>query len=458
MEILIKPNGKMMTLLGEPSVLTNIDYRFMKYCLITDIDDGKLIFNGLSRALIFLRNDELELIGNVNQYEFLYKNYFLVPEEFNEQKVTDEIRLKLQKPVDSVYLDHPVSFTILTTTKCNARCFYCYELKSKHKHHMSEETALKVADYITKVAGNKNINLQWFGGEPLFNLKVIDTITQIVRDRGYSFTSSFTTNGYLFDKDLVLKAKNIWNTQSVQITVDGTESVYNKAKNYIYKNVNPYKKVLNNIAILLNNGIQVTLRLNLDFYNCENLKELSHEIHSRFENHPKLDIYAWPIFEMDDNIKSKDEHIAIFEKLKEVEELLISYNYFKGNSPKSGIAYFQCMADEGNSVLITPDGDLGTCEHFIDSYFWGNVTNPENKNFDNLHIWRLYEKPLHICDDCPLYPSCIRPSVCKEMGKCDEQIKEWKLRKHTLGMLNAYKDIKGMNFKQIPNKLNENVN
>ena len=457
MKILAQSNLKMLTLLGEQPILINKDYRFMKYCQVIDIDNGKLIFNHLTRAMIFLDNSELGFIGNVNDYEFLYKNYFLVSEDFDEQKATDDIREKLKKPIDDVYLDHPQAFTILTTTKCNARCFYCYELNSKKKHHMTEETAIKIGNYISKVADrNKKINLHWFGGEPLFNMKVIDTITQIVRDNGQNFTTTFTTNGYLFDKDLVLKAKNIWNTTHVQITIDGTESIYNKTKNYIYKDFNPYKKVLNNIALLLNNNINVTIRLNLDFYNADNLKELVKEFYSRFGNHPNLSIYVWPIFEDDNNVKTEEEHIAIFEKLKEVENVLKDCNYSIGNTPKSEIAYSQCMADDGNSVLISPDGELGTCEHLIDSYFWGNIDNPLKKNFDNLHIWRTYEKPLDICNDCPIYPSCIRPSMCREMSKCDEQYKEWKIRKSAEGIKFLYNQ-KDANV-NMPKKLAENVN
>ena len=276
MEILMQPNLRVMANIGEQAVFANKDYRFMKHCLITDVDNGKLIFNGLTRALIFLRNDEINSIGNINQYDFLYKYYFLVSEDFNEEEVVDRIRENLKTPIDDLYLDHPEQFTILTTTKCNARCFYCYELPTKKKHHMTEETAIKVGNYIVKVADrSKRINMHWFGGEPLFNMKVIDTITQIVRENGQQYTTTFTTNGYLFDKDLVLKAKNIWNTVHMQITLDGTEEIYNKVKNYIHKDpISPYKKVLNNIAMLLNNGIAVTVRMNLDFHNAENLKVL----------------------------------------------------------------------------------------------------------------------------------------------------------------------------------------
>lgn len=457
----MQANLQVMANIGEQAVFADKDYRFMKYCLITDIDNGKLIFNGLTRTLVFLRNDEIPVIGNINDYEYLYKYYFLVPEDFDEELIVDTIRDRLKLPVDDLYLDHPESFTVLTTTRCNARCFYCYEMPSKHKHHMTEETAQKVGEYICKVANrNRRINIHWFGGEPLFNMKVIDIITQIVRDNGQPFTTTFTSNGYLFDKELVLKARNLWNTVHMQITIDGTEDVYNKVKNYIYKDGgSPYKKVLNNIAMLLNNGINVAVRMNLDFHNAENLKLLVKELYDRFKLHPALSLYVWPIFEDNTNVKTTEEHIEIFKKLAELEEVIKQYGYFIGNMPKSELAYKQCMADDGRSVTISPDGDLGTCEHLIDSHFWGHIDDPSKKNFDNLLFWRDYEKPLDICQDCPIYPSCIRPSMCREMSKCDEQYKEWKIRKATEGIIKVYRDSrKRNNTTTLPRKLAENIN
>lgn len=457
----MQPNGQVMANIGEQPVFANKDYRFMKYCLMADVDNGKIIFNGLTRTLVFLRNDEIPTIGNINDYGFLYKYYFLVPEEFNEEEIVDTIRDRLKMPIDDLYLDHPESFTVLTTTKCNARCFYCYEMKSKKKHHMTEETAKKVGEYICKVAPrNKKINIHWFGGEPMFNMKVIDIITQMVRDSGQQFTTTFTSNGYLFDKELVLKARNLWNTVHMQITIDGTEEVYNKVKNYIHKDdVSPYKKVLNNIAMMLNNGINVAVRMNLDFHNAENLKVLIKELYDRFKLHPALSMYVWPIFEDENNVKTQEEHEEIFRKLEEVENVMKQYGYFIGNMPKSELAYKQCMADDGKSVTISPDGDLGTCEHLIDSNFWGHIDDPSKKDFDNLLFWRDYEKPLDICQTCPIYPSCIRPSKCREMSKCDPQYKEWKIRKAVEGLYKAYYDSRRRNTTaSLPRKIAENVN
>lgn len=327
---------------------------------------------------------------------------------------------------------------------------------------MTEETAEKVGKYITDVADrNKRINLHWFGGEPLYNAKVIDIITDKLRNEGQGFTTTFTTNGYLFDKETVIKARNRWNTVEAQITIDGTEAIYNKVKNYVYKDpLSPYKKVLNNIAILLNNGITVTIRLNLDFHNADNLKLLVEELHKRYGNHPNLSIYAWPIFEDETNVKTEEEHAAIFQKMFELENVMKNCGYFTGIFPSDRLVYNQCMADSGDSVIISVDGDIGTCEHFIDDHFWGHIDNPSIKNFDMLNIWREYESPLNICEDCPIYPSCIRPTHCIEMSKCDDYYKDWRIRRHVDGLLKAYENYRRRtnNTMRMPVRLAENIN
>lgn len=232
---------------------------------------------------MFLQDDEIEDLTNIDKYLFLYKNYFLVPKGFNSNKLVDNIRKISLPPVDDTYLNHPWEFTILTTTKCNARCFYCYEQHSKNKHDMTNQMALKIAKYIDDVAPNTELSLDWFGGEPLFNQKAIDLIVNYLLQKGRWFKSSITTNGYLLDEKLVSKACDVWNLKFAQITIDGTESVYNKAKNYIYKkDSSPYQRVMNNIENLINNNVTVAIRINLDNYNIENSKQLIHEIYERF--------------------------------------------------------------------------------------------------------------------------------------------------------------------------------
>lgn len=431
-------NVSHMAALGMQPIWNDNDYVIAKHCLVTDVNNGKLILNNLTKAIVYLDNTELANLGNKEDYMFLYKTYFLVPRNFDSIKTIDKLRESLSQPIDDFYLNHPTEFTILTTTKCNARCFYCYELKTKQKHHMSEKTALEIAKYIYNNApSNEILSLDWFGGEPLFNQKAIDIITNYLSSKNLQFVSNATSNGYLLDESLMQKAIEKWNLGSIQITIDGTEKVYNKTKNYIYKkDSSPYQRVMNNIKNLLDAKIQVNIRINLDLYNAEDVKNLIFEIFSRFGILPNLNIYVWPIF--DDGSRSKEDEINLYQKLEEIENIIVDYGYTYGNIPSEQIKAFHCMADVGTHVTISPDGELGTCEHYIDSDFFGNIKSPQIKNFTILKEWRQYEPLLDICKDCPLYGDCLRPSKCVEMSKCSENIKKWKIRKATFELLNYY--------------------
>lgn len=439
MRILMTPNKEILAILKKQPVFKNVKYRLLTNCLIEDIPEGKILFNGLTRCCITMSNVEFSQIYDINKFSFLYYNYFLVPEDFNELETIDYVREHFKSNIDDLYLERPNAYTILTTTKCNARCFYCYELKVK-KHNMSKETAEKVSNYIIqrKPLNNKPIQLHWFGGEPLFNMEAIDIITGALKEKNIPYVSNFTSNGYLFDLDTVIKAKTLWNTSHVQITIDGTEEIYNKVKNYIYKNTNPYNIILNNIELLIKFGIGVTIRMNVDAYNGDNLVQLVKDLHTKFGNNNLFGLYAYPIFENDDYHRTEEEKALVFEKLEDIEKTMIDCGYKVGKEPSPAIASHQCMVDSGNSMTISPLGEFGLCEHCTTYDFWGKIDDPK-RDTELFKSWRVYEEPLDICNSCPLYGSCIRPSKCEEMSKCDIYYKEWKIKKAKRGLLYFYK-------------------
>jgi sulfatase maturation enzyme AslB (radical SAM superfamily) len=147
---------------------------------------------------------------------FLYCNYFFVREDFDENKVIDDFKARFTKYIAPTYLDRPNHYTILTTTKCNARCPYCYELAIANKHDMTEKTARDIVKYIVDNAEpDRPITFEWFGGEPMTNSRVIDIITSGVCSAGMDATSSMITNGYLFNDDFIARAVNIWKLTNV---------------------------------------------------------------------------------------------------------------------------------------------------------------------------------------------------------------------------------------------------
>lgn len=459
MNILIRPNDVILGILGIHPRFKDKKYRFNKFCIIENIMNGKVIMNHLTYCMIFMTNNEYKTIFDVNNNEayvkFLYDTYFLVEEDFDERKFINEFRKKHQSPIDDYTLDKIYDYTILTTTACNARCFYCYEHGVKKKT-MTVQTAEKLANYIIEHAPeNYNIELRWFGGEPLFNAKVINVICTKLQNAGVPYHSFFTTNGYLFDKDLIKKAKELWHITSCQITIDGTEDVYNKAKNYIYKNDNsPYKRVMGNIEELINNNVDVSIRMNVDLYNIENIKDLIYELYQRFGNHPRIHPYLYPIFENEFYQRKEGELELLFEKIKEVEEILNDCKYIQRNGPYNGIRCNHCMVDNGKAITVSPDGEFGLCEHWVEKDFWGHVDRPEEKDIDMIKSYRHYMPDLDICEDCPIYPNCIRNCKCEEQSKCYPEYKEWLIRHVKKGIIETYYEIMSKNRMNNNNNMN----
>lgn len=437
MEILQNVNDVYVSMLGVNPINMENKYRWNKLITSIDIDNGKVMFNGLTRAIIFLNDTELENICDIKTYEFLYRAYFLVDENFNELLEVTKIRQRLQIPIDDLYLSSINRYTIITTLACNARCKYCYEAGIKNKRSMSTATALKIADFmINNSDKQKTLRLNWFGGEPLVNSKVIDLITNYLASRGYNYTSEITTNGYGFDETLIRKAKNNWHLRSAQITLDGTEQAYNEIKNYVNAKESPYIKVLNNIQLLLNYGISVNIRLNVGDDNGENLLELVDELNLIFGTNPRLHIYCRALFD-DGNIKSEEQNAQIYKYINQIIDKLQEYGFSVGNNCGPEIALSQCMADDGSSVLIDSLGRIGTCEHYLDKDFFGTINNSD-RDMQILKDWHDYMPDLEICKDCPIYADCLRPKKCIELRHCDRIIKDYRTKEYELGLKRFY--------------------
>ena len=234
------------------------------------------MLNDLTHELLLL--SEREYADRLTDPTMIRK-WFCVPVDFNDKKLAGQVRnmVRLMDPPTGII----EKYTIFTTTACNARCFYCFENGWKTTD-MSEETAAQAAEFILRKSGDEVIHIDWFGGEPLYNAKVIDIISRRIQKSGRRYYSLMISNGYLFDDDMIRKARDLWNLQSVGITIDGTEPVYNRIKSYIYKEGNPFERVLNNIDRLQKAGIGLSIRLNMDRHNVEDLYQLVDVLGERF--------------------------------------------------------------------------------------------------------------------------------------------------------------------------------
>lgn len=436
------PNEVLFKTLGyqKPASVNNL--RLLVYSLLLPVDKGYLIFNSLTCEMVLLTPEEEKQLYTS---EYLYQHWFLVPENFNDIKFAKQCRelFKLFSPTNKVVN----SYTILTTTDCNARCFYCYE-KGIARIPMTLSVAEKLSDYIISnhqksLSFNKDcmVNLHWFGGEPLYNRQVIYAICQRLTDAGVPFKSHMVSNGYLFDEQLVTDAKNLWNLKDVQITLDGTEKVYNRAKAYIHEGVNAYERVLHNIDLLLQAHIRVIVRMNIDMHNADDLLKLTEILAERFGHSKGFSCYSHPLFELAGetaHVRSEERREEVYQKQRELINLLEEKNLRRYGSAPKRIATNYCMADSDNSIIVTPSGNIGLCEHFSESEFISHIDNPEVKDKGVINSFHETCEDLDICTDCAFYPQCVRLKKCPEGSLCFKQIKEQHIYELKKSMLVTY--------------------
>ena len=412
--------------------------RMLHFCATETVEDGVLLFNLLTREMVLLTGEEYE---NRLENEYLKDHWFVVPQNTNEKAYADFVRsfLKRQKKHDGSI----TGYTIFTTTDCNARCFYCFEL-GRSRIPMSRETALKVVQYIKSHCGGKKVHISWFGGEPLYNSEAIDTICDGLRREGVEYRSTMISNGYLFDDAMIKKAVEAWNLKRVQISLDGTEKVYNKIKAFIYREGNPYQIVLNNIEKLLDADVRVSIRLNMDLSNAEDLVQLVEELTQRFGGRRNLTVYAHHLFKNNEalaNTYSAEEWLERESAMHRLEQTITR----GGLESKGGIAKHvklnHCMADSGKSVTILPDGNIGLCEHHSESEFVGHL---DREGFDQemVNSWKEKVHEIPECATCFYYPECFMLNKCSNQNVCFLQHRQSKKRSTQLQMKNEYEKWK----------------
>jgi len=403
-------------------------YRLMTYVVQQPVTDGLLLYNTLTCSMVLLQPDEA---ADLTAQRELIDRWFLVPEDHDDRKLCRQVRqmVALLKPAAKTIS----TYIILPTTGCNARCFYCFEQGAKPVT-MTTETASRVVRYIVAHRGNEEVTLRWFGGEPLVNAKVIDQICTELREQGVPFRSEMTSNGYLFDVEMVQRARDLWQLQHVMITIDGTEQTYNRVKAFVYRGVNAFERVLTNIDLLTAAGIRVPIRLNIDMYNIGEMAELVEVLHRRFGTNAHLSVISFELYGCE---RSPEDNATLFAQRMQLEQQIAQCGYRSKRKLLNDIKVNCCWADDnGESVVIVPDGHLGKCMHYIDSDFFGHIDS-EERDETIIRKFKEHRADIEACATCFYYPQCIRLVMC-EKHFCSPEYQQEHLHKTMEAMKYEY--------------------
>lgn len=119
---------------------------------------------------------------------------------------------------------------------CNLRCRYCFAGEGAYhgeRQVMSAETGRKAIDFLIEHSGKRhNLELDFFGGEPLMNYEVLREVVSYgkgkAKEAGKEFKFTVTTNGVLFDEE---KRKYLnEEMDNVVMSLDGRKEVNDKAR------------------------------------------------------------------------------------------------------------------------------------------------------------------------------------------------------------------------------------
>ena len=438
---ILEPYGK---LLGKQRRKAGKHYRLMNFVVRQEVERGTLLYHTMTKAMILLSKVEVALLdADAAAIPYLIEAWFVVPEDHDDRLLSRQMRAvgkMLEKPVTAI-----TTYTIFTTTECNARCFYCFQ-KGSAGIAMTEDTAHRTADYIIRHCHGEKVTIHWFGGEPLYNKPVITQICQLLKEAGVEYKSTMITNGYLFDDEMIQEARDLWNLKRVQITLDGTEKMYNKIKAFIYKDENAYRRVLDNIHRLLEAGFHVKVRLNIDMYNADDLYQLVEELHHEFDGDKRPGVYLHTLFgevakqvAFTDDVKRK----VLFEKIKAIKERLKMYGLATKPGLSRRVVLNHCIADNDKCLDIHADGHIGKCDNYLGREYIGHI---DNEQLDQAVIDSFKEcrDEIEACATCVDYPNCVRLKKCDSAQYCYEEMREETLSRIRQGMQNAYeKFLKG---------------
>lgn len=393
---IINPNGK---------------YRLSLYVFFKKEKKRYFIMHTMTQEIIELTILEwialLQLKDDVKNYTFIVQHdlielinkCYIIEENYDETYAYSQTLFSMRSTRKQA--DGYNNYIILPTTGCNARCPYCFEENMKIQT-MTEETANRLIDFICENKGYGSVRLRWFGGEPLISSNIIRLICNTLKMRNIEFMSSITTNGSLFTRELVHEAKEQWHLDFVQVSLDGVREDYDLRKRYINQEKYNYDTVMQAIKYLTEDNIEVSLRVNVDMKNIQNIDTFLNEMSLRFKDSKNISLYFYPLFQELYTENCEPLYNAIYARQDLIRAL--GLNYIKNPIPQLKLNY--CMADNvKHSIVILPDGSFNYCEHLPEKKSWGNifdgVTNPE--------LFKELCEPHDIdsdCAKCTFLPDC----------------------------------------------------
>ncbi len=300
---------------------------------------------------------------------------------------------------------------------CNLNCSYCFA--SQGKYHgdralMSFEVGKRALDFLIENSGKRrNLEVDFFGGEPLMNWDVVKQLVQYARsiekEHNKNFRFTLTTNGMLIDEDVIEFANK--EMSNVVLSLDGRKEI-NDLKRVDYAGNGSYDRIVPKFQELVKSrgGKGYYMRGTFTHANPDFTKDVFHMADLGFTE-----------LSMEPVVSSPEDPAALtpedLEIVKDHYEILAK-EMIRRKKEGRGFTFYHYMLDltEGPCVYkrisgcgsgteymaVTPWGDLYPCHQFVgdEAYklgdIWNGVTNETLR--EDFRSCNAYARP--DCKDC----------------------------------------------------------
>ena len=300
---------------------------------------------------------------------------------------------------------------------CNLACQYCFAEEGEYHGRralMSFEVGKKALDFLIANSGNRrNLEVDFFGGEPLMNWQVVKDLVAYGREQekihNKKFRFTLTTNGVLLNDEVMeFCNKEMGN---VVLSIDGRKEVHDFMR--------PFRKGAGSYDLILpkfqkfaesRNQDKYYVRGTFTHHNLDFSQDVLHLADLGFKQISVEPVVADPSEEYalreEDLPKIMEEYDLLAKEMIKREKEGKGFNFFHFMIDLTGgPCVYKRLSGCGSGteyLAVTPWGDFYPCHQFVgeEEYLMGNVdegiTRPDiQKDFGCCNV---YTKPA--CKDC----------------------------------------------------------
>lgn len=281
---------------------------------------------------------------------------------------------------------------------CNLNCSYCFA--SQGKYHgdravMSFEVGKQALDFLVANSGSrKNLEVDFFGGEPLMNFQVVKDLVayarSIEKEKGKNFRFTLTTNGLLIDDDVIDFANR--ECSNVVLSLDGRKEIHDRFR-VDYAGNGSWEKIVPKFQKLVQarEGKNYYMRGTFTHANPDFLEDIKVMLSLGFN---ELSMEPVVAAEGDPSALTESDLEIVMDQYEKLAELMIQrrkegkpftfYHYMIDLT--GGPCIYKRISGCGSGteyMAVTPWGDLYPCHQFVGEEkfklgdIWKGVDNKE---------------------------------------------------------------------------------